>query len=147
MRNCLFFTLAFGLGFLAHSSAENSARVTGIGGVFFESQNPEALKSWYEKQLGIKMDDHGHMFEWKTLDAKSGVTQWSVMRAGNKYLQPSKSHFMINYRVEHLKELVEHLKANRVKVLDAIEVTPYGDFVHILDADGNKVELWQPPAE
>ncbi|MFN8613064.1 MAG: VOC family protein [Vulcanimicrobiota bacterium] len=137
--------IAFGLGYLAHSSAENSGHVTGIGGVFFESKDPEALKSWYAKHLGIKMDAHGHMFEWKTLDSKAGVTQWSVMPAGTKYLKPSRSAFMINYRVDHLKELVARLKADKVPVLDAIEVTPYGDFVHILDADGNKVELWQPP--
>ena len=146
MRYVTLFLLAFGLGFWAHSAAEGPGRATGIGGVFLTSEDPAALKGWYQRHLGMPMDEHGVMFEWKTLDSKRGVTQWSVMRKGSEYLAPSKAPYMINYRVDHLETLVERLKADKVQVLDAVEVTPYGNFVHVLDCDGNKVELWEPPA-
>lgn len=148
MRNILFFSLAFSLGFLAHSFAESTeshGKVTGIGGVFFQSNDPAALKAWYEKHLGMPMNEHGVMFEWKTLESKRGVTQWSVMKSGSKYFAPSKSPLMINYRVDNLQAMVKRLKEEKVEVLDSIEVTDYGNFVHVLDGDGNKVELWEPP--
>lgn len=147
MRRVSFFLLAFGLGYLAHPSAESAGRATGIGGIFFVSDNPAALKDWYHEHLGMPMNEHGTMFEWKTLESKPGVTQWSVMKRGSSYFSPSSSPFMINYRVDNLPAMVERLKAENVRVLDAIEVTDYGSFVHVLDCDGNKVELWEPPVE
>ena len=142
-------TLAFGLGFLSHRllAAESPSRVTGIGGVFLQSKDPAALKAWYGRHLGMPQNEHGTLFEWKTVDSKRGVTQWSVMKQGSKYFAPSSSTFMINYRVSGLTELVKQLRADGVQVLDEIEPTEYGSFVHVLDLDGNKVELWEPPAE
>lgn len=141
--------LAFGLGFVSHRlvAAESPARVTGIGGVFFQSKDPEALKAWYSRHLGMPTNEHGCLFEWKTVDSKRGVTQWSVMKAGSKYFAPSNSPWMINYRVTGLADLVSRLRADGVQVLDEIEATDYGSFVHVLDLDGNKVELWEPPTE
>lgn len=145
MRNIFLVLLAFGLGFL--TGAESPGRVTGIGGVFFQSKDPAALKAWYGRHLGMTIDEHGSMFEWKTLESKRGVTQWSVMPAKSDYFAPSASPFMINYRVSDLSALLARLRAADVKILDEVEVTSYGNFVHILDPDGNKVELWEPPAE
>lgn len=141
-------SLAFGLGFLSHHlvAAESPARVTGIGGVFFQSKDPAALKDWYSRHLGMPMNEHGTMFEWKTLESRRGVTQWSVMKEKSSYFAPSTAPFMINYRVQGLAELVKRLRADGVQVLDEIEATDYGSFVHVLDLDGNKVELWEQPA-
>lgn len=145
MKKVLFFVVAFGLGFAAHSLAEDPARVTGVGGVFIQSKDPVALKAWYKDHLGMPMDKYGTRFEWKTQEGHRGVTQWSVMPSGSKYFEPSTSTFMVNYRVSHLEALVARLKEDKVQVLDAVEATPYGKFVHVLDLDGNKVELWEPP--
>lgn len=136
--------LAFGLGYL--TGAETPGRVTGIGGVFFQSKDPATLKAWYARHLGMAVDEHGTLFEWKTLDGQRGVTQWSVMSAQSDYFAPSASTFMVNYRVSDLNVLVTRLRGEGVKILDEVEVTSYGNFVHILDPDGNKVELWEPPA-
>ncbi len=95
----------------------------------------------------MPQNEHGTLFEWKILESKRGVTQWSVMKQGSQYFAPSSSTFMVNYRVSGLTELVKQLRADGVQVLDAIEPTDYGSFVHVLDLDGNKVELWEPPAE
>ena len=137
--------LAFALGFVSHQwvAAESPARVTGIGGVFFKSKDPAALKAWYAGHLGMPMDEYGARFEWKSLDAQPGVTQWSVMPAKTNYFAPSSAPFMINYRVTGLSALVTRLRAEGVQVLDEIEVTSYGSFVHVLDPDENKDELWE----
>lgn len=124
-------------------------KVTGIGGLFFKVKNPEQTKAWYEKHLGMPTDQYGTTFEWISAKEpeKKGFTQWSPMSDSTDYFKPSEKDFMINYRVENLKELVEELKANGVQVLDEIEEFEYGKFVHILDPDGHSIELWEPKDE
>lgn len=121
-------------------------RVTGIGGVFFKSSDPKKTKEWYAKHLGIEAGDYGASFEWRNADKpeEKGSTAWSVFKQDTTYLEPSKKEFMINYRVENLEWLVEQLKKEGVTICDAIETYDYGKFVHIMDNDGNKIELWEP---
>lgn len=121
-------------------------RVTGIGGVFFKSSDPKKTKEWYAKHLGIEAGDYGASFEWRNADKpeEKGSTAWSVFKQDTTYLEPSKKEFMINYRVENLEWLVEQLKKEGVTICDTIETYDYGKFVHIMDNDGNKIELWEP---
>ncbi|WP_255480434.1 VOC family protein [Mucilaginibacter sp. E4BP6] len=129
------------------SDQQNSKpKVTGIGGVFFKSDDPKAMREWYAKNLGVPATDYGATFDWLEKDdpKKEGSTTWSPFKQDTKYFEPSKNDFMINYRVEDIEGLVTELKANGVTIVDAIEDSPYGKFVHILDLEGNKVELWEP---
>jgi len=121
-------------------------RVTGIGGIFFKCKDPKKLKEWYKTHLGIDAGAYGATFEWREAadSTKKGVTQWTPFPETSKYFEPSSKDFMINYRVENLDALVEELKNEGVDVLDKIEPTGYGKFVHILDLEGNKVQLWEP---
>lgn len=121
-------------------------RVTGIGGIFFKCQNPKAMKAWYKKHLGFDTNDYGTSFEWYQAEdaTQKGSTQWCPFDEKTTYFEPSKKDFMINYRVEDLEKLVEVLKEEGVTILDEIESFDYGKFVHILDIEGNKIELWQP---
>jgi predicted enzyme related to lactoylglutathione lyase len=121
-------------------------RVTGIGGIFFKCKDPKAMKQWYGEHLGLQTDDYGTNFEWRQADNpdKKGFSQWSTMSESTKHMEPSKKDFMINYRVENLEWLVEQLRAEGVTICDEIEAFEYGKFVHILDPEGNKIELWEP---
>ena len=121
-------------------------RVTGIGGIFFKTKNPAQTKDWYSKHLGFNTDNYGTCFEWRQADdgTKKGFSQWSPFDESSTYFQPSEKEFMINYRVEDLEWLVGMLKKEGVNILDEIETYDYGKFVHILDPDGNKIELWEP---
>jgi predicted enzyme related to lactoylglutathione lyase len=121
-------------------------KVTGVGGIFFKSENPEKLKEWYKTHLGLNTDKYGTNFEWRqgADPAKKGFTQWSPFSALTKYFEPSKKDFMINYRVENLEQLVIELKKEGVNILDEIETYEYGKFVHLMDIEGNKIELWEP---
>lgn len=121
-------------------------RVTGLGGVFFKCKDPKKMKSWYEKHLGFKTDDYGGAFEWRQkLDPeKSGYTAWSPMKEDTNYFDPSEKQFMINYRVENLEKLLEVLKEEDVQIIGEIETYDYGKFAHIIDIEGNKIELWEP---
>jgi predicted enzyme related to lactoylglutathione lyase len=121
-------------------------KVTGIGGVFFKCKDPEKVKEWYQTHLGLHTDQYGVNFEWRDAEdpAKKGSTQWSPFSETTKFFQPSAKDFMINYRVENLEALVTQLKAEGVTVLDEIETYPYGKFVHIMDLEGNKIQLWEP---
>ncbi len=123
-------------------------RVTGIGGVFFKTTDPKQTKEWYGKHLGIDVTDYGANFEWRELNSDiKGSTAWSPFKQDTKYLDPSKKEFMINYRVENLEWLVGELKKEGVTICDAIDASEYGKFVHIMDNDGNKIELWEAPIE
>jgi predicted enzyme related to lactoylglutathione lyase len=124
-------------------------RVTSIGGIFFKCQNPDQMKTWYREHLGLQTDQYGTSFEWRQVDRpdQKGFLQWSTFSADTKYFEPSAKEFMINYRVENLEWLVEELKKEGVTVLDGIEAYEYGKFVHILDPEGNKIELWEPNDE
>lgn len=120
-------------------------KVTGIGGVFFKCKDPESIKNWYSKHLGLKTDQYGSLFEWrKTDNNEKGFTQWSPFSDKTEYFKPSEKEFMINYRVDNLVQLVEELKKEGVQVVDEIEEYEYGKFVHIMDPEGNKIELWEP---
>lgn len=121
-------------------------KITGIGGIFFKCKDPKAIKEWYKTHLGLNTDEYGTVFEWRKSDDEEqfGHTQWSPFDDKTKYFEPSTKEFMINYRVENLELLVEQLKSEGVTVLDEIESFDYGKFVHILDNEGNKIELWQP---
>ena len=124
-------------------------RVTGIGGVFFKCKDPEKIKDWYKTHLGLNTDDYGATFKWRLEDdpTKIGSTQWSPFSEDTKYFAPSTKDFMINYRVADLEALVVELKKEGVTVVDDIETYDYGKFVHILDPEGNKIELWEAPEE
>lgn len=121
-------------------------RVTSIGGIFFKSKNPEATKKWYANHLGLETDNWGTNFEWRQAEHpdRKGFTQWSAMDCENNSHIPEDAHFMINYRVENLEWLVKQLHEEGVTIIDEIETYDYGKFIHILDNEGNKVELWEP---
>ena len=123
------------------------ARVLGIGGIFFKSENPEALYAWYEKHLGIAgRPNVGAMFPWRRADdaSQEEVTVWSIFPGSTKYFDPSKSPFMTNYIVDDLDALLDRLKQEGVKIDEKRMDESYGRFAWIYDLDGNKIELWQP---
>lgn len=119
-------------------------RVTGIGGVFFKSKDPNAVKDWYNKHLGLNTDQWGCTFWWKDKDGNDCSTQWSPFHEKTKHFEPSKKDFMMNFRVENLEELLETLKAEGVTVMDEIQRAEEGKFGWIDDLEGNKIELWEP---
>ncbi len=121
-------------------------KVTGIGGVFFFSDNPQETKNWYSKNLGFNTDEWGSTFGSRNIDKPEEINylQWSPFKRGSEYFQPSKKEFMINYRVQHIEELLKKLQENGVTILDEIQTFDYGKFVHIIDPEGNKIELWEP---
>ncbi len=124
-------------------------KVTGIGGVFFKSKDPVATNEWYKTHLGFDVTPYGTSFEWLHADdaTKKGTTQWNPFKETTKYFEPSTKDFMINYRVDNLESLVEELKKENVTICDSIESYDYGKFVHILDNEGNKIQLWEPAGE
>lgn len=156
MKKRLFVTLmlvtTFGLGFafksfLVKMATEQPAkRATGIGGIFFKCKEPAKVREWYKTHLGLVTNQYGSVFEWRqgADTTKKGFTQWSPFAETTKYFEPSTRDFMINYRVENLEELVDQLKKEGVTIADKIETVDYGKFVHIIDVEGNKVELWEP---
>ena len=121
-------------------------KVTGIGGIFFKCKDSNKVREWYKTHLGFDANEYGANFEWQQSDdpSKKGSTQWTPFDETTKYFEPSTKDFMINYRVENLELLVEQLKNEGVTIVDNIESFEYGKFVHILDIEGNKVELWEP---
>ncbi len=129
--------------------AHDVKRVTGIGGIFFKSDDPEKLYAWYEKHLGIQRDPDGSgvKFKWQEPDSpqREGMTVWSIFPKDTKYFNPSHSPFMINYRVDDLDRLLTVLKTEGVEIDPHREDYDYGRFAWIIDPDGNRVELWEPP--
>jgi catechol 2,3-dioxygenase-like lactoylglutathione lyase family enzyme len=121
-------------------------RVVGIGGLFFKTTDPAATKEWYARHLGFNTDAYGATFTVNDGEnpGKTGYIQWSPFKNDTGYFAPSTKDFMFNYRVADLEALVPVLKAEGVTICDEIEVYEYGKFVHILDNDGNKIELWEP---
>ena len=119
-------------------------RVTGLGGFFFKTKNPDKVKEWYGKHLGLPVDDYGCTFWWKDKEGKDCSTQWSPFKEDTNYFEPSKKPFMMNFRVENLKELLVTLKKEGVTIVGEIEEYDYGKFGWILDPEGNKIELWEP---
>lgn len=129
-----------------YSSPPAAKKATSIGGIFFKCKDPKAVREWYSKHLGLSTNQYGCVFEWyQGADStKKGFTQWSPFKETTKYFEPSTKDFMINYRVENLAALVKELKKNGIVVTDTIETADYGKFVHIMDIENNKVELWEP---
>ena len=124
-------------------------RVTGIGGIFFKTNDPDNLKAWYRDHLGILPNEDGYIiFEWREKDRpeEMGFTAWSLFKEETTYFEPSSSPFMINYRVADLHALLDQLRKEGVTVMDRVEEYDYGRFGWIIDPDGNKIELWEPPA-
>jgi len=127
-------------------SNDSVPKVTGIGGIFFFSDNPKETREWYAKNLGLEVNEWGSSFEFRNANRPDEINtlQWSPFKQGSDYFAPSKKEFMINYRVQHIEALVKKLKENGVTIVDEIESYDYGKFVHIMDAEGNKIELWEP---
>ena len=121
-------------------------KVTGIGGIFFKCKSPDEMKNWYNQNLSLVTNEYGSLFEFRKTDKpnEKAYLNWSPFADDTKYFEPSEKEFMINYRVENLEELVDELKSKGVTILDEIEVFEYGKFVHILDPENNKIELWEP---
>nr|WP_294944367.1 VOC family protein [uncultured Mucilaginibacter sp.] len=142
------FVASFALGWAFNSVKQNHAakKATGIGGIFFKCKDPQKMRDWYSKNLGLITDKYGTSFAWHqgADSTKRGYTQWSVFSEKTKYFAPSAKEFMINYRVEDLDALLKQLQADSVTITDKVEAASYGKFVHIMDPEGNKIELWEP---
>jgi predicted enzyme related to lactoylglutathione lyase len=125
-------------------------RVTGIGGIFFKCDNPQAQNEWYKKHLGFNISENsGGIFNWRDAEHpdKECYTVWSTFKNDSPYFNPSEKSYMINYRVENLAELLKILKEEGVQVIGDIEEYEYGKFGWIMDPEGNKIELWEPSEE
>src|SRR5262245_23487850 len=124
-------------------------RVTGIGGIFFKCDDPAKQREWYQKHLGIAMEEWGSLFWWRDFDnpEKKCSTTWSPFKKDTTYFDPSEKPFMFNYRVENLEELMKVLKAEGIQQIGEIETYDYGKFGWIMDPEGNKIELWEPVDE
>lgn len=139
--------ISFCLGFayktvLSNKDESNMKRVTGIGGVFFKCKDPKKVTEWYQKHLGLNTNPYGATFEWyeEANSNSKAQTQWTPFPEDSKYFE---NEYMINYRVQNLVSLVEELRKEGVTIVDQIETYDYGKFVHILDSEGNKVQLWE----
>ncbi len=140
----------FILGFTARGVMDQAAvqtpRVTGIGGIFFKCKDPGAMRDWYGSHFGMPMNEYGAVMEFRTSDrpTEKGYLQWSPFAERTRYFAPSTKEFMINYRVNDIDGLVAALRRDSIVVLDSIERFDYGAFVHVMDPEGNKIELWEP---
>lgn len=132
---------------LPAGEGRQAPKVTGIGGIFFYSDNLKETKEWYTKNLGIEINDWGSSsFESRNVNNPDEINtlQWCPFKKGSEHFAPSKKEFMINYTVQNIEGLVNKLKENGVTILDSIATYDFGKFVHIMDAEGNKIELWEP---
>jgi catechol 2,3-dioxygenase-like lactoylglutathione lyase family enzyme len=123
-------------------------RVTGIGGIFFQARDPAALREWYRRHLGIDVQDWGGAaFPWTDAEGRptGGTTIWSIGEAAGTAFAPGSAPFMINYRVADLHALVDVLKGEGCQFVGGVEESAYGKFAWVLDPEGHKVELWEPP--
>lgn len=124
-------------------------RVTGIGGIFFRAKDPKALQAWYKQHLGIDVQDWGGTaFTWTDEKGKpvGGTTVWAIKRDDDDYFAPGKTSFMVNYRVADLHALLKTLKEEGCNVVDKSDDSEFGKFGWVIDPEGNKIELWEPPA-
>jgi predicted enzyme related to lactoylglutathione lyase len=124
-------------------------KVTGIGGIFFKCDDTQSVMAWYKTHLGLDTTEYGTNFTWRKEEDpdQKGYTLWAPFKKDTTYFEPSQKEFMINFRVADIEGLVKELKEGGVTVLDEIQAYPYGKFVHILDPEGNKIELWEPDDE
>ncbi len=128
-------------------SDDSIPKVTGVGGIFFYSDNPKETNEWYSKNLGVEINDWGSSsFEYRNIDKPDEINslQWKAFKKGDEYFSPSKKEFMINYQVQNIEGLVAKLEEDGVTILDSIATYDYGKFIHIMDNEGNKIELWEP---
>ena len=126
-------------------------RVTGLGGIFFKAKDTTKLRQWYVKHLGLPLDPQwgGWQFDWRDAKhpKKKGATMWSAFEADTAYFKPSKKPFMFNFRVGNLKRVLAELKAEGVWVDPKVEESEFGKFGWVMDCEGNRIELWQPPKQ
>ena len=133
----------------AHSTrtGAHTKRVTGIGGIFFKANDPKALGAWYREHPGVNVEAWGGaIFRWADDNAGAGMTTWSPFSADTTYFAPSTASFMVNFRVHDVRALVAALRAEGCDVDEKIEESEYGTFGWVMDPEGNRIELWQPPA-
>ena len=127
------------------------ARITGLGGVFFKARDPKALLSWYRNHLGLtpEPESDSAVFEWRdALDpARKGHTVFAMFRDDSRYFEPSSKSFMVNFRVADLHRVLGELRAEGIQVDDKVEESEFGRFGWIMDPEGNRIELWEPPSE
>jgi predicted enzyme related to lactoylglutathione lyase len=124
-------------------------RVTGIGGIFFKAKDPVVLREWYRQHLGINVEEWGGAaFPWTGPDNPdgTGTTAWSIFKESSTYFAPSQAPFMVNYRVEDLHSLLAALRSEGCTVDDKVDESELGKFGWVMDPEGNRIELWQPPA-
>lgn len=126
-------------------------RVTGLGGVFFKAKDPKNMYEWYEKHLGIKReaDGSGSIFHWRDAaqPEQAGMTVWSVFPQDTNYFGTGPAPFMMNFRVDNMEELLKALREEGVTIDPKVEDYDYGKFAWIVDPEGNRIELWEPPKE
>jgi predicted enzyme related to lactoylglutathione lyase len=129
-----------------YTAAATSQKATSIGGIFFKCKDPKKLRAWYQAHLGLNTGPYGTTFEWyQGADStKKGYTQWSPFKETTTYFAPSTKDYMINYRVKDMDALLAEFKRDSVVIADTITTASYGKFLHIMDLEGNKIELWQP---
>lgn len=118
--------------------------VSGLGGFFFKTKDPDVIKDWYKKHLGVNTDQYGWTFWWKDQEGNDCSTQWSPFKEDTTYFAPSEKPFMMNLRVKNLEKLLETLKNEGITIVGEVEEFSYGKFGWILDPEGNKLELWEP---
>lgn len=125
------------------------ARVTGLGGFFFTSDDPDALSDWYRTHLGVPVGEHGFAFQWRDVDApdRVGRTVWSAFETGTDYFAPSTVSYVVNFRVDDLDGVLDRCREAGIEVVGDVETYSYGRFGWILDPEGRKVELWEPAGE
>ena len=122
-------------------------RVTGIGGIFFKAKDPKALGAWYREHLGLDVADWGGaVFKWGGPASEKGMTIWSAFKSDSTYFAPGTASFMVNFRVADLQALLAVLRSEGCNVEDRMEESEQGRFGWVIDPEGNKVELWEPPA-
>ena len=125
-------------------------RATGLGGVFFKAKDPKALAAWYKQHLGLNVDEawNGCIFGWRDAEdpEKPGTTVWSAFKDSTDYFGPAENRWMINYRVEDLDAVLAALRAEGVWVDEKVMDSEFGRFGWAMDSEGNRIELWQPPA-
>jgi predicted enzyme related to lactoylglutathione lyase len=124
-------------------------RVVGIGGIFFKSPDPTALAAWYQRHLGIAVEEWGgtaFRLDPQLRDNPNAAIVWSPFKQDTSYFSPSTSTFMVNYRVDDLHAVIAALRAEGCQVDEKVEESEFGKFGWVVDPDGNKLELWEPPA-
>ena len=131
---------------MPNSFPPGPGRILGIGGILFKSTQADEARSWYQDKLGIENGEYGGSFKWRSFDhpEREHITAWSILRASSDYFAPSTAQFMVNYIVDDLDAFLEKMRAGGVQI-DKQEDSDYGRFAWIFDADGNKIELWEPP--